>query len=60
MNGKVMDVEGADTEAGTKVIMYDKNDSAPDNQLWYEDKYGVIHSKLNDFALDFEGITQYL
>jgi len=54
MNGKVMDVEEASTDAGTKVIMYDQNSDAPDNQLFYEDKYGMIHSKLNDFVLDFD------
>jgi len=54
MHGKVMDVEGGSTNPGTKVIMYDQNSDAPDNQLFYEDKYGAIHSKLNDFALDFD------
>jgi len=54
MHGKVMDVEGARTDPGTKVVMYDQHESPQDNQLFYEDKYGSIHTKLNDFALDFD------
>jgi len=52
MNGKVLDIRGADSSPGTKVIMYDQNDGMSDNQLWYEDQYGIIRSKLNDFAVD--------
>jgi len=46
MNGKVMDIEGGKTQCGAKVIMWDQ--SGADNQLWFEDRYGNIRSKLND------------
>ena len=48
---KVFDVQGANRQAGARVIAYsDKNDFS-DNQLWYEDQRGVIRSKLNGFSL---------
>jgi len=57
MNGKVLDIAGAKTSAGAKVIMYGKKDSGDaDNQLWFEDRYGNIRSKLNPFlVLDGSG-----
>lgn len=55
MNNKVVDIRGGDPNPGGKAIMYDQQDGYQDNQLWYEDKYGVVRSKLNDFALDSSG-----
>jgi len=51
----VVDVRGADSKPGAKVILYtDKGDLA-DNQLWYEDERGVVRSKMNGFAVDTSG-----
>nr|UCK81497.1 ricin lectin domain-containing protein 6 [Arenicola marina] len=55
MHNKVLDVKGADPSPGTKVIMWDQKPTQEDNQLWYEDKHGVICSKLNGFVLDSSG-----
>jgi len=57
MNGKVLDIEGARKQPGAKVLMYDQKDkSGADNQLWFEDRYGNIRSKLNDqLILDSSG-----
>merc|ERR1712170_198142 len=52
MNGRVLDVKGNDASPGTKVITYTRNDGLTDNQLWYEDRYGCIRSKLSDLAID--------
>jgi len=52
MNGKVVDIRGGSADPGAKVIMYEQGDGYSDNQLWYEDKYGVIRSKLNDLVMD--------
>lgn len=49
-SGKVIDITGASKAAGTKICIYDEN--RQDNQLWYEDKNGLIRSKLNDFVFD--------
>lgn len=54
MHGKVLDVEGCDTSSGTRAVMYEKQDPMQDNQLWWEDRYGVIHSCLNDMAIDVQ------
>ena len=51
----VLDVRGADSKPGAKVILFaDKGDLA-DNQLWYEDDRGVVRSKMNGFAIDSSG-----
>ena len=55
MNGKVVDIRGGSADPGAKVIMYEQGDGYSDNQLWYEDKYGVIRSKLNDLVMDSSG-----
>ena len=56
MNGKVLDIMGADPSEGAEVKMYNRNEHDPqDNQLWYEDPSGNIRSKLNDFFLDANG-----
>jgi len=49
-SGKVFDVRGGDASPGTKVVMYEFN--GQENQVWYEDRWGCIHSKLNDFVID--------
>ena len=50
LNGMVLDIEGASRDDGANVVMWDY--SGADNQLWYEDHFGLIRSKLNDFVLD--------
>jgi len=62
MNGKVLDIEGASSQSGAKVLMYDQKDpSGADNQLWFEDRYGNIRSKLNPrLVLDASGKITYL
>jgi len=57
MHGKVLDIEGGSTQAGAKVVMYDQKDASDaDNQLWFEDRYGNIRSKLNErLILDGRG-----
>lgn len=50
LNGKVIDIKDADASSGAKVIMYERNDE--DNQVFYQDKDGLIRSKLNDFAFE--------
>nr|UCK81494.1 ricin lectin domain-containing protein 3 [Arenicola marina] len=52
LHGKTLDVKKANPDEGTKVILWEKKDAVEDNQLWYENKDGLICSKLNDFALD--------
>jgi len=48
MNGKVLDIEGNSKQSGAKVIMWGQKDKKDaDNQLWFEDRYGNIRSKLN-------------
>jgi hypothetical protein len=46
--GKVLDISGGSKSAGAKVIIYPKKGKGTDNQLWFEDSYGNIRSKLND------------
>ena len=50
LNDKCLDVRGGNMEPGTNVIMWEKHGG--DNQLWYEDKYGVVRTKVGDLALD--------
>lgn len=50
LNGLVLDIEGGSSSDGAEVVTWEFN--GQDNQLWYEDHYGVIRSKLNDFVLD--------
>jgi len=44
---KVLDISGNNTNPGAQVILYPKKGAA-DNQLWFEDCFGNIRSKLND------------
>ena len=59
-SGKCIDVAMNDEgEVGSRVIIYEKKDQfhrdGNDNQLWYEDKYGIIHSKIKDMVIDTSG-----
>jgi len=47
---KAIDIEGASSNAGAKIVLWDVHKR--DNQLWYEDRFGRIRSKLNDFVFD--------
>jgi len=51
MHGKVLDIEAGSSQSGAKVIMFNQNDPKSDNQLWFEDRYGNIRSKLNDHLI---------
>jgi len=54
LNGLVLDVQGASTDAGTHVIMYRNHGHS--NQQWYDDHAtGTIRTKLNGYCLDIEG-----
>jgi len=50
MNDKCVDVQAGNFEEGTRIITWEKHGG--DNQQWYEDKNGVIRSKVGDFCLD--------
>ena len=52
---RCLDVREADTEPGAKVILNDCGSIWEDHQTWYEDKYGYIHSRLNDMVMDTIG-----
>jgi len=52
LDGKVLDVREADQNPGAKTICWGRHDQQQDNQLWYEDKYGNIRCKMNDFVID--------
>jgi len=52
---QVLDIQGADPKPGAKVIIYGNKGDLADNQLWYEDQIGIIHSKMNDFVFDASG-----
>jgi hypothetical protein len=49
MNEKVIDVAGGDYSENSKIIVWEKHGG--DNQQWYEDKNGVVRSKVGDFAM---------
>ncbi len=55
MHGRVVDVDRGARDAGTKVCMWKRRDEDNENQLFWEDKYGNIRSKLNDMVLDTTG-----
>ena len=48
MNGRVIDMKYGDDEA--KLIAFERSDT--DNQLFYQDRDGVIHSKMNDYCIE--------
>jgi len=45
---KVLDVSGNNKNPGAKVILYPKKHGGSDNQLWYEDLFGNIRTKLSE------------
>jgi hypothetical protein len=47
---RAIDIEGASRNPGAKICLYDVHKK--DNQMWYEDSFGRIRSKLNDFVFD--------
>jgi len=47
MANKVLDISGGSSNAGAQVILWPRKGSS-DNQLWFEDTFGNIRSKLND------------
>jgi len=53
LNDRVMEVAENTARPKTHVVMWDRK-SGSANQLWYEDGYGHIHSKLNHFVLDID------
>ena len=55
MHGKVLDINGGDASPGASIIVWEQKDSSSDNQLWYEDRHGYLHSKLNDLVMDSSG-----
>jgi hypothetical protein len=54
---KVLDISGNQRSPGGNVILYKKKSGgSADNQLWFEDTFGNIRSKLNDkLVLDASG-----
>jgi len=55
-----VDVRGANTAAGTQVLMYHKHSPPADNQLWTQDGSGHIKSALNGFSFTNGGKGQEL
>lgn len=54
--GKCLDLEGKNTGNGTTIHQWSCHTSNIDSQLWYQDKTGRIHSKLNpDKCVDVSG-----
>jgi hypothetical protein len=49
-SGRVIDVESSNRAAGAKICLWDANNG--DNQQFYEDRNGLVRSKLNDFVFD--------
>ncbi len=52
LHGKVMDINKGKEKEGGGIIVYKQNDHPSDNQLWYEDRRGIIRSKLKNFCLE--------
>jgi len=50
MNGRVLDIRGANKSAGTEIIVYDKHAQNKPNQLWTIGYDGCIRSVLNDMT----------
>jgi len=49
-SGRVIDIAEDNSAPGAKIGLYDIQKT--DNQLWYEDREGLIRAKLNDFVFD--------
>ena len=58
MHGQCVTVRNACPDPDTEIVMWDKEEGE-DHQLWYEDKYGVIRSKLTDFVLDSSSKSRF-
>ncbi|ESO02116.1 hypothetical protein HELRODRAFT_188580, partial [Helobdella robusta] len=52
MTNKVLDIRGESASVGAQIIVYAQKESFDDNQLWYEDQYGILHSKMHDFIIN--------
>jgi len=52
LNGKVLDVRGAEVTAGASLIVFDRKSVVSANQVWYEDEAGLLRCKLNGFVID--------
>jgi len=52
-SGRVIDIAEGNRGAGARICIWDAHKS--DNQQWYEDRNGIIRSKLNDFVFDGSG-----
>jgi len=50
MDDCVVEIEDSDADAGTNVQLNKQQDA--DKQKWWEDKYGIIHTVVNDMVLD--------
>jgi hypothetical protein len=44
---KVLDILGEKSTPGSRVILWNQKLKSADSQLWFEDKYGNVRSKLN-------------
>lgn len=55
LNGRVLDVRGAEATAGAGLIVFDRKPLLAANQLWYEDEAGLLRSKLNGYVIDTSG-----
>lgn len=54
-DARVLDIDGNNPHPDANVIVYDHSGEYQENQLWWEDSYGVIRSKLNDCSIDTYG-----
>eukprot|EP01070_Trichotokara_eunicae_P010339 Trichotokara_eunicae@DN6292_c0_g1_i2.p1 len=57
--GDVLDCRGGNTKEGGEVILWKKGEPSP-NQLFFEDRYGVLCNSDNKMALDGGGKKVYL
>jgi len=56
LSGKVLDIAGNQRGPGAKVILWQQKGGQADNQLWFEDRFGNLRSKLDeDNILDPSG-----
>ena len=52
----MLDIQGAKSSPGAKIILYSQKSGKADNQLWFEDAQGNIRSKLSEkLVLDGSG-----
>lgn len=51
LSNRVMDIRGDSASNGAQLITYAKKEVMFENQLWWEDQHGVIHSKMHDFVI---------